>query len=127
MQLGDMVSTFVRSRIPKLFMCSTYIYLLLQAGNAMSLTVVCATMLAAMTCKQLRLEHKASLSNSSDIMATLQSMNEATALSKKPEASPIDGNTTDIKFLFDSLSKMAEAAMKSSIMCSKFRADHMMF
>lgn len=96
-------------------------YLLPQAGNAMSLTVVCATMLAAMTCKQLRREHEASLSNSTDIMATLQSMNEVTALSKKPEACLIEGDTTDIKFLFDRLSKMAKAAIKTSVLCSKFR------
>lgn len=84
----------------------------------MSLTVVCATMLAAMTCKQLKTEHEAS-SNSS-IISTLQSMNEVSAYSNSYKSGAcLNADTSDIKSLFESLSDMAEAAVKASILCSE--------
>ena len=92
------------------------------AGNAMSLTVVCATMLAAMTCKQLKKDHE--MSNNDDILITLKSMNENHTESNntnKLEGESInvsDEDTTDMKSLLESLSAIADDAIKSSIWCT---------
>ena len=91
------------------------------AGNAMSLTVVNAAMLAAMTCKQLRVEHKRSVKKS--IHATLESLSKLT----RPIDSDKDSNdmgierhliSTYTKSLFQELSNLAHEAIKSSIWCT---------
>jgi len=92
------------------------------AGNAMSLTVVCATMLAAMTCKQLRKDHQAS--SNKDIHATLNSVTadhpfyKAKGAELDGQIKQFDGEVTDTKPLFLKLSELAESAIKSSIWCT---------
>ncbi|KAL7533584.1 hypothetical protein ACHAXR_005329, partial [Thalassiosira sp. AJA248-18] len=95
------------------------------AGNAMSLTVVCATMLGAMTCKQLRKDHEESMEDS--IFNTLQSICTSESLrtstrvsSAKSEIQVMagEGDTTDTKSLFYNLAGKAEAAIMSSIWCT---------
>ena len=93
------------------------------AGNAMSLTVVNATMLAAMTCHQLRLEHKKMGKKS--ISATLSAMPNIpppTKANDNENAMEIDSNMssgfTDTKALFCDLSNLANDAIKSSIWCT---------
>ena len=84
----------------------------------MTLTVVCATMLAAMTCRQLKNEHEAS--SHASIMETLQSMDQVSTFSSIYNSGAcLNSDTTDIKFLFETLSDMAETAVKTSILCSE--------
>ena len=91
------------------------------AGNAMSLSVVCATLLGAMTCKQLREDHNQS--NADDILATLDSF---ATKDIKPQPAPknphqlmiTDKTVTDTKSLFKNLTKLAKAAIQSSILCT---------
>jgi len=93
------------------------------AGNAMSLTVVCATMLAAMSCKQLRIEtQKTSHGN----MKKVLSDNAGIAPRKKLITSDL---INDAKLwrksgwlcatsLFEKLASLAPDAVKSSIWCT---------
>ena len=91
------------------------------AGNAMSLTVVCACTLAAMTCKQLKRDHESSLND--DILETLKAINEKPAVSleakSEVKANAVEGgSTTDAKALFQTLSEVATSAINSSIWCT---------
>ena len=93
------------------------------AGNAMSLTVVCATMLAAVTCKQLRKDHERSMDN--NIAETLREINKgaptlASLASKSvsDEAVPTKQDIVDTKTLFSNLAEISEAAITSSIHCT---------
>ena len=91
------------------------------AGNAMSLTVVNATLLAAMTCHQLRLEHKKS---GKTISATLSSIPNIPPPNKANDENPMETGSaapadfTDTKALFRDLSNIANDAIKSSIWCT---------
>jgi hypothetical protein len=87
----------------------------------MSLTVVNATMLAAMTCKQLRKEHEKS--SKKTIADTLKALSKAdSGLETIEEAMEIDEEaasaTSDTKTLFQTLSDISEDAIKSSIWCT---------
>jgi len=90
------------------------------AGNAMSLTVVSATLLAAMTCKQLRKNHEESMND--HIIKTLKSINERPAVTSSEklveQTMVIEGDTEDTTTLFNNLAEVADAAIKSSIWCT---------
>lgn len=94
------------------------------AGNAMSLTVVNATMLAAMTCKQLRVEHqRLGKKKIPDTLKWLSSKGTpSTETTNDSEAMEVERDLTatssDTKTLFKELSELANEAIKSSIWCT---------
>ena len=88
------------------------------AGNAMSLPVVNATILAGIMCKQLRREHIDS--SNSDIEKTLKAINKT-----KPQVqlksdctAKFVGETTDTEALFKELAALSKQAVESSIWCT---------
>jgi hypothetical protein len=94
------------------------------AGNAMSLTVVNATMLAAMTCKQLRTVHKSPGNGKKTIKDILNSLSKTnpTEISNDTNAMEVDRDllsaSSDTKVLFQDLTNLADEAIKSSIWCT---------
>ncbi len=88
------------------------------AGNAMSLPVVNATMLAGIMCKQLRREHIDSAN--SDIEETLSAINKTNpqAQLKSDSTAKFVGETTDTDSLFKELSALSKQAIESSIWCT---------
>ena len=89
-----------------------------MAGNAMSLSVVNATMMAAIMSKQLRRDHIASANT--DIMDTLKAVNKTTDKSslKSDSMTKFEGETTDTETLFAELSSLSKEAADSSIKCT---------
>ncbi len=88
------------------------------AGNAMSLPVVNATMLALIMCSQLRREH---IESSNDgIEETLKAMNDSKQQAQlKPDCvEKFAGETTDTEALFQGLSALSKQAVESSIWCT---------
>jgi hypothetical protein len=101
------------------------------AGNAMSLTVVCATMLAALTCEQLRKESLAMAKNPADalecadkILKNNSRLKESfkeqrwTGRIQEPENVHITESLTNASDLFQRLAELAPDAIKSSIWCT---------
>lgn len=90
------------------------------AGNAMSLTVVCATLLAALTCKQLREEDKSTPHSCEHILrsASEQHMRAEyeSGVDKVNDVST--AGASPAVDLFRQLASLAEAAAKSSILCT---------
>ena len=89
------------------------------AGNAMSLTVVCATMLASLTCQQLRQEVLSTGKSPADILK------QSALSSKSNKAFPValdrldDNNHCESALpLFQKLCSLAEEAFKSSLWCT---------
>lgn len=97
------------------------------AGNAMSLTVVCATMLAAICCKELRRETLASkhkdmqriLSEKAclDDYKRFSSWEEVRAEQAKADT-PVVQSATSATSIFKDLASLAPEAVKSSIWCT---------
>lgn len=96
------------------------------AGNAMSLTVINATILAAMTCAQLRTEHEnTGKKNISDTLKLLSKNVNQTEAASDGSSMEIDqdsvhtsSSSSDSKTLFQDLSELASEAIKSSIWCT---------
>ncbi|KAL7551244.1 LOW QUALITY PROTEIN: hypothetical protein ACHAWF_014435, partial [Thalassiosira exigua] len=85
------------------------------AGNAISLTVLGATMLAAMACRQLRKDHQASLGEA--IFETLERINKhdtKSLVQSEARVKSVEGRTTNTD-LFQGLAELTEDAIKSSI------------
>lgn len=93
------------------------------AGNAMSLSVVCATMLAAITCKQLRRDTQSGrdvqtiLSESCLKGYKKRSAWKEAAAHEVAEATPSLASSSANSF-FEKLASLAPAAVKSSIWCT---------
>jgi hypothetical protein len=105
------------------------------AGNAMTLSVVCSTLLAAMTCRQLRIDVEQRLNNQagakniknkSNIIAEVlenallssTSEEERKQLLQKDDEVSIDDATEISETLLDDLAKLSEKAFKTSIWCT---------
>ena len=96
------------------------------AGNAMSLTVVCATMIAAMTCRQLRKETNNAKTPSTivqylDKNCVLDSYTKSCKWSGRISATSYHGDTScsngDSNF-FSNLAGLAKEAAESSVWCT---------
>jgi site-specific DNA-cytosine methylase len=90
------------------------------AGNAMSLTVVCATMLAAMTCKQLREEVKAT--KPSAPMPAAGRILQASSIDRKPLLTATGQDeflqvNDNLEFIRE-LASLSEDAIRTSIWCT---------
>jgi hypothetical protein len=88
------------------------------AGNAMSLPVVCATMLAALTAKELR---KATMATKSKNSATILSELQIDQSSEwKPQCIAVDPSSllSSAMPFFQQLALLADEAVKSSIWCT---------
>ena len=93
------------------------------AGNAFSLSVSCATILAAITCKELR---RLTLASSHNDAARILAENAAldgyktlsTWTNRTPEAPVTSPTDTSANSLFCELAALAPAAVKSSIFCT---------
>lgn len=94
------------------------------AGNAMSLTVVCSTMLAAITCKQLRRDTLESLGASESRDEAMQRILAGASLetSKKDRApdsaAGVSSESSDASSFFRELADLAPEAVKSAIWCT---------
>lgn len=94
------------------------------AGNAMSLTVVCATMLAAITSRQLRKETKeSSHQDPKRILAeaaleTSRKLRQWDAEENTKAAVLQVSETSDASSFFQELAELAQDAVKSSIWCT---------
>jgi hypothetical protein len=92
------------------------------AGNAMSLTVVNATMLAAMTAKQLRQEHnKSGKKKIADTLTMLSKVSPSKETTVESDAMDVEKDLTSassVTKLFKDLSNLANEAIKSSIWCT---------
>jgi len=88
------------------------------AGNAMSLPVVNATMLAGIMCKQLRREHNDS--TNIDIGETLSAVNKTNPHAQLTYESTTKfvGETADTESFFKELSALSKQAVESSIWCT---------
>lgn len=99
--------------------------------KSMSLTVVNATMLATMTCRQLRKEHEGSSNKSisltlkslSNVARTVKPINNAGAMEGEGKGvTEVEEHATsaisDTTSLFQALSDLADDAIKSSIWCT---------
>lgn len=96
------------------------------AGNAMSLTVVCATMMAALTCRQLRKETQHAKTPSAivqylDKKCVLESYTKSCKWSGKISATsqPVDISCPDgDSNFFQDLAALAKEAVESSVWCT---------
>ena len=89
----------------------------------MSLTVVCATMLAAMACKQLRREVKEEMKRQilGKPLSFASKILKASSIERKPKISVCENkNTTAVtnSFRFQSLLAIVDDAIRTSIMCT---------
>ena len=100
------------------------------AGNAMSLTVVCATMLAAISCRHLRSQCPVKLKDErkskAEEKAIKQILNHLKAYAGKkhsksvivPDNPPSFGSLADVDPIFKTFAQLAPAAVKSSVWCT---------
>lgn len=91
------------------------------AGNAMTLTTVGATLLAAITCKQLRKETMESKHKDMNQILKQQitpSSKEMVSIPKHENVIAESGGQTSIRDLFLALSKISSEAVASSIWCT---------
>mmetsp|Transcript_15839 Transcript_15839/g.39337 ORF Transcript_15839/g.39337 Transcript_15839/m.39337 type:complete len:1761 (-) Transcript_15839:1193-6475(-) len=96
------------------------------AGNAMSLTVVCATMLAAMTCQQLRDEAVKEFSSSGGALNTIidrvlkdSILQRELSLPETPAEEIFDRDSEKgMDSLVKNLTELADDAVKSSVLCT---------
>jgi site-specific DNA-cytosine methylase len=90
------------------------------AGNAMSLTVVCATLLANIACRQLRNDYPGkSLKQLLEILNKKARMDHSSTGVLIPQFVPNFGSKTqDASASFASLAALADEAVKSSVWCT---------
>jgi hypothetical protein len=97
------------------------------AGNAMSLTVVCATILSALTCRQLRKEALVSGRSVDDTLSSLIAKSATEGLygnlkellgSTNSEALANEPGATSATAFFAELASLAKDAIESSIWCT---------
>ncbi|OEU08217.1 hypothetical protein FRACYDRAFT_212855 [Fragilariopsis cylindrus CCMP1102] len=88
------------------------------AGNAMTLSVVCSTLLAAMTCRQLRTDGDTIAEVLENALLSSTSEEERTQLLQKEDEVSIDDATEISEILLDDLAKLSEKAFKTSIWCT---------